>query len=251
MAGKGGGAWKVAYADFVTAMMAFFMVMWILGQSKQVKQAVAQYFKDPYGNSSKPGGSGGTSFLQHDKPGIPPRVKPPKTRGPGRKGGVPEAAPNPDGTHEAPTIKKASLFALHDGDRRSVGTMVTFAETSAELDAAAQRRLKRLVPEILGKPNKIEVRGHATRRPLPPDSPFKNAWDLSYARCQAVMKSLEDQGVEPDRIRLSQGGPFEPFTIGPDAEEQNKNSRVEVYMLSEFADDLVGTPEERAKRLAN
>jgi len=47
MAGKGGGQWKVAYADFVTAMMAFFMVMWITAQSDKVKQAVAHYFNYP------------------------------------------------------------------------------------------------------------------------------------------------------------------------------------------------------------
>ena len=53
MAGKGGGAWKVAYADFVTAMMAFFLVMWICSQDQKVKKAVADYFGDPY--SSKHG----------------------------------------------------------------------------------------------------------------------------------------------------------------------------------------------------
>ncbi len=51
--GHHGGAWKVAYADFVTAMMALFIVLWILGQSEQVKQAVAGYFKDPVGFSTK------------------------------------------------------------------------------------------------------------------------------------------------------------------------------------------------------
>src|SRR3954454_1962252 len=45
--GHHGGAWKVAYADFVTAMMAFFLVMWIVGQSKSVKAGVAGYFRDP------------------------------------------------------------------------------------------------------------------------------------------------------------------------------------------------------------
>ncbi|QDT56203.1 Motility protein B [Caulifigura coniformis] len=49
MAGKGGGAWKVAYADFVTAMMAFFLVMWLVTQDKKVKEAVARYFTDPVG----------------------------------------------------------------------------------------------------------------------------------------------------------------------------------------------------------
>ncbi len=63
MAGKGGGAWKVAYADFVTAMMAFFMVMWITSQDQKIKQAVARYFITPMGvvetgASSKPNRTG-------------------------------------------------------------------------------------------------------------------------------------------------------------------------------------------------
>src|SRR5689334_1764572 len=53
MAGKGGGAWKVAYADFATAMMAFFLVMWITTQNKAVKESVAQYFENPLGTVSE------------------------------------------------------------------------------------------------------------------------------------------------------------------------------------------------------
>ena len=58
MAGKGGGAWKVAYADFVTAMMAFFMVMWLMAQDQKIKKAVAYYFSDPLGASKTPGKTG-------------------------------------------------------------------------------------------------------------------------------------------------------------------------------------------------
>ena len=54
MAGKGGGAWKVAYADFVTAMMAFFLVMWICGQDQSVRRAVSYYFSDPFSASEMP-----------------------------------------------------------------------------------------------------------------------------------------------------------------------------------------------------
>lgn len=49
MAGKGGGAWKVAYADFVTAMMAFFLVMWIVSQDQKIKESVSHYFATPMG----------------------------------------------------------------------------------------------------------------------------------------------------------------------------------------------------------
>jgi flagellar motor protein MotB len=65
VAGKGGGAWKVAYADFVTAMMAFFLVMWICGQDQSIKRSVSYYFIDPFGSSGigskKPHRSGSMS----------------------------------------------------------------------------------------------------------------------------------------------------------------------------------------------
>src|ERR1700693_2373277 len=61
--GHHGGAWKVVYADFVTAMMALFIVLWLLNSSKQVQEAVGGYFKDPTGTSKKVGsnmvGAGG------------------------------------------------------------------------------------------------------------------------------------------------------------------------------------------------
>ncbi len=53
--GHHGGAWKVAYADFVTAMMALFIVLWLLNTSKQVQEAVGGYFKDPSGKSKMVG----------------------------------------------------------------------------------------------------------------------------------------------------------------------------------------------------
>jgi len=53
--GHHGGAWKVAYADFVTAMMALFIVLWLLNSSKQVQEAVGGYFKDPTGTSRRVG----------------------------------------------------------------------------------------------------------------------------------------------------------------------------------------------------
>jgi chemotaxis protein MotB len=56
--GHHGGAWKVAYADFVTAMMSLFIVLWLMNSSKQIQQAVAGYFKDPAGTSKLTGGNG-------------------------------------------------------------------------------------------------------------------------------------------------------------------------------------------------
>jgi len=248
MAGKGGGAWKVAYADFVTAMMAFFMVMWISAQNSGVKQAVAQYFRDPFMIGS---GSGGPF------PGPPSgTLSPPagaeraenRPKAPQRGPREPRAKPSRGRDVRRVEPDKQRFLALHNGDRLMAGTVVLFAEGSAELDAAGRQRLERLVPTLLGKPNKIEIRGHASRHPLPPGTPFQDAWQLSYARCLATMEYLEHSGVEPQRMRLSQAGPFEPHTIRVEAEKQTQNSRVEVYVLGEFVEDLEGTREERAAR---
>ncbi len=68
--GHHGGAWKVAYADFVTAMMSLFIVLWLLNSSKKVQEAVGGYFKDPSGTAEKIGstlaGSGENFILTKD-----------------------------------------------------------------------------------------------------------------------------------------------------------------------------------------
>lgn len=239
MAGHGGGAWKVAYADFVTAMMAFFLVMWIVAQSKQVKQAVAEYFRDPSGTASATGGASGGGGRSKQTIAVD---------GPGNGLLTPSPALPEGDVGKKGGGHKPSLIALHDGDQRMLGGVVLFDEDSAELTAAGEKTLRSAVSLLRGKRHKIELRAHATHRPLPPDSPHQDAWQLCYARCLAVKQGLEKLGIESDRMRLSQAGEHEPRTIRPDAEQQKQNARVEIYMLPEMVDDLVGTREERAER---
>ena len=246
MAGKGGGAWKVAYADFVTAMMAFFLVMWITSQSKPVKQAIAQYFTDPWGNSATPSSSQSMG-PRRDRPGTPPVVGPHKG-GLGRGRGTTRPAPQTSAQAEGRQTGKPALVVLQDGGQSHVGAVLQFSEHSAELDDVAQGLLQDLVPMMLGKPNKIEIRGHASKRPLPDDSDFKNAWEISYARCLATMSYLLEKGVAPDRIRLSQAGTYEPQSLELEADWPALNSRVDVYMLGEFVDDFQGSHETPTKQ---
>ncbi len=246
MAGKGGGAWKVAYADFVTAMMAFFMVMWITAQGKEVKQAIAYYFNYPTKSKAKnlnlvpPSGDNEAGKGKRQEPGPLP---------PGRELGTPGLNPSAKAGNKGDGVRRPTVSALHDGDRRMDGIVITFPEGSAELSDEAKEKLKQILPLILGKQNKIELRGHATRRPLPQGATHRDAWELCYARSQAVMQFLQAQGIAPERIRLSQAGFFEPYTIRPDPAKQALNNRVEVYVLTETADELMGTREERAERL--
>jgi chemotaxis protein MotB len=245
MAGHGGGAWKVAYADFVTAMMAFFLVMWITAQNNAVKQAIAQYFQNPLSNSTKC--TGGPPLLPTNKSGQPPGPSILPSNKSGNAVGVDRQRkdlPQSLGSGE----KKPSLFVLHDGNRRYMGAIILFAKDSVELDDAAKERLMMIVTEIRGKTQKIEIRGHATRNPQSPENSAKDPWQLSYDRCQAAMNFLVRQGIDPERLRLSQGGAYEPYSLQVDPSLQSYNSRVEIYILDEYAEAFKGTPEERADR---
>ena len=260
MAGKGGGAWKVAYADFVTAMMAFFMVMWITAQKEQLKQAVAHYFNDPYNSLSKtkgPDAAGSTTtgplapgsktLLPSHRPGDPAGAKRPKNapKPTGRK--IEETGPKPwagEGTRSG-GVGNPTLFVLNNGKEQGMGTVLLFGEDSKELSDKAKAKLDQILPLLTGKRQKIELRGHARQRAGVVGGE-QDVWDVSFARCLATMKYLLEAGVEADRIRLSQAGPNEPHTILDGAENRTQNSCVDVIVLPELADDYFGSPDERA-----
>jgi chemotaxis protein MotB len=228
MAGKGGGgAWKVAYADFVTAMMAFFMVMWIVAQNQEVKTAIAEHFSDPFAN------------VTDGEDPTPKRAKAPRNaRKPDR---------TPDDTPQHGKGVHAVLLTSRGGDRTSVGTVVHFRENSVELNAEGHKRLHDLTRLLVGKPQMIEIRGHSSRRPLPEGSAYKDHWALSYARCQVVLQALEAEGLPRERMRLSQAAGNEPLTAPDPTRPGGGYERVEVTMLNE----TTATPvSEQAKPVA-
>ena len=214
MAG-GGGAWKVAYADFVTAMMAFFMVMWIVAQGKSVKSAVSGYFRDPFGTESKPAGSG-------HAPGFVPRRK---------------AAGKQDPNSLAKGSLPPAIAVLPLGDGGDVGSPVMFADDSAELDEAARDLLKEMAAFLRGKENRIELRGHTIRGPQRDPAAVERELKICFDRCTAVMNFLEAEQIKPSRFRLSQASHFEPRTESDDPLWRRRNSRVDVYLLSEYYDE--------------
>jgi chemotaxis protein MotB len=137
--------------------------------------------------------------------------------------------------------QKRKVHLLQDSDRTTPALVIRFDESSDELLIEGKRQLDKLIPGLVGKLNKIEVRGHTTRRPLSANSPYQNLWQLSYARCQAVMAYLEMHGIAADRLRLSQAAAFEPLTSRIETAWQGENSRVELFLLDEIAEGLPGT----------
>ena len=231
MASGGGGAWKVAYADFVTAMMAFFLVMWITGQSKPVKQAVASYFEDPLGMNR---GSRSTSLKgPEDSTTIGPFQS---GRGPARGLAMADNKSTGDRNPRGVSATKPPKVIIyrHQKRTRSLGTTVPFADDSAELDDRGKTRLNQIIPGLLGKPNKVEILVYTPRFPLKPESPFHDTWELSHGRCMATMKYLVQEGIDAERIRLSQDGEPEPFTPSAAPGGKVENAPVEVFLSDEF-----------------
>jgi chemotaxis protein MotB len=239
MAG-GGGAWKVAYADFVTAMMAFFLVMWITSQSDEVKKAIGGYFQDPWGTSQEnssptfqaPTGVSGSAPFADSSNGVLPNRWP--------QASVENATEKQPGAASV-WQQKQKVFLLTSSDRTLPALVITFEDSSAELTQTAHQRLTDLMPALVGKKNKVEIRGHSTRRPLAKGSSFRDHWQLCYERSAATMKFLTDHGVEADRIRLSQSASYEPLTTRLESEFQNENNCVEIFLLTEFAGEAPGT----------
>jgi chemotaxis protein MotB len=240
MAGHGGGAWKVAYADFVTAMMAFFLVMWITSQNDDVKKAIGGYFQDPWGTSAEdrapslqsPTGVRGDAPFADTPAGILPNRWPQSNM---------ENATEKDPGAASVWQQRQKVHLLNNTDRILPALVVNFEESAAELPTQAQQRLTDLLPALVGKRNKIEIRAHSTRRPLPKDSPFRDHWHLCYERSLATMRFLEEHGVEPERIRLSQSAAFDPLTTRLESAWQDENNCAEIFLLTAVADRVPGT----------
>ncbi len=221
MAGAGGGAWKVAYADFVTAMMAFFMVMWLTSQKPDVKQSVAQYFRDPFAIESDDPPSRG--YGSEDDP-------------PKKEGRYSASVEKRNEGRGQPGKMRNGFAAAQFNDAPQI--TVLFKDGTAAMENEQLEHLKHSVSNLLGRRNRIEIRAHSLRRPLPAESPYKNHWELCYARCSAVMQVLEGLGMDPDLIRLSQAEGNEPIAESLDKSELQFNSRVDVHVLPEIVDSL-------------
>jgi chemotaxis protein MotB len=225
MAGLSGGAWKVAYADFVTAMMALFMVLWLTTQKEDVKQALEDYFRDPWARRN-------TAYN---------RVREPTLQEP--KAGMQELNKNATGSNsrlephadlEAPEHKRPKLVTIRAPERTTQGTLIQFDFGSAVLSDGSRERIRDLADSLAGIDHKIDVRGHVSReeaRRLP--NPEVDGWQLAFERAMRVSLELQHQGIAPARLRPSVAGAYEPLNYGTSSADIRANARVEVLVLAE------------------
>ncbi|MEQ8847898.1 flagellar motor protein MotB [Botrimarina sp.] len=127
------------------------------------------------------------------------------------------------------TGEDSLVRTVRPGRDTTVGGVVYFDEESVELTDESKGALRKIAAQILGKPQKIEVRGHASRLPVE----GWDHWGLAHQRGRNVMDFLLEQGVEAERIRLGSAGSHEPLDERTDVESRRKNARVEVLMWDE------------------
>jgi chemotaxis protein MotB len=209
--GHHGGAWKVAYADFVTAMMALFIVLWLLTQADlQLRQQIARYFRNPSVLS------GGSTLGDVTAPAKTDRTRPldatiSLVQGVGDdlealRGQARAIRETLERSPELEEIRERVQVAVTDeGLEIQVIDAVAdrellFAVGSAELRPAIVKLLRTLGPLLAALPNRLRIGGHTDARPFAPESGLTN-WDLAFARANNSRKVLEGAGLRQNQVQ--------------------------------------------------
>jgi chemotaxis protein MotB len=194
--GHHGGAWKVAYADFVTAMMALFIVLWLLNSSKQIQVAVGGYFKDPTGTAKKVGsnmqGSGENFILTRDNM---PKLKEQLQQAMRQMADFDKLK-----SHIEMTVTAEGLRI--ELSESASGTF--FDSGSAQLNDDGRALLITLAQELGQLPNKLSIEGHTDSQPYAPSANYGN-WELSTDRANAARRLMQSNGIRADQITQVRG----------------------------------------------
>ena len=265
-AGHHGGAWKVAYADFVTAMMAFFLLMWLINTtSPEQKKGIADYFAPASVSSSSSGAGGilaGTSLGQDGAksegtaaavPQTAPDAPPDPTTG-RRVSPAADAAAAAEAKREAdefssaaeslrqamqslPELAELSKQVLVDQTPEGLRIQLIDQEGRSMFDAGSARPndrarlLLRAVSKVIGQlHNRITVAGHTSATPA--GAKAGNDWALSAGRADASRAVLQEAGVDPDRV-YQVSGKANSDPLFPDDPTLAGNRRIAIVLLRE------------------
>lgn len=241
-----GGAWKVAYADFVTAMMAFFLVMWIIGLDAGTKSAIAAYFKDPEAFMEGVR-AGNAAFSVTDatvggpyKPKLQEKTK--KTSAEAEKRRLQDAKSAIEkviaATPEFRVLKKhIDMKIINDGLKIELlesQESMFFDAASAAVKPQTRHLLASIARELGKLPNKIMLEGHTDIRPLNRTDGYTN-WELSADRANSARRIMEASGVQPGQVSQVRGyAATEPRDTNNPANFINRR----VSIMVEFSDAM-------------
>jgi chemotaxis protein MotB len=231
--GHHGGAWKVAYADFVTAMMALFIVLWLLNSSKQVQVAVGGYFKDPTGTSRKVGtnqtGSGENFSLTKNNMS---QLKEELQRAVRQMNNFDKLKDQIQMTVTSEGLR-IELLETEKG---------TFFDSGSSIPNADGRDLLiRLAQELGQLPNKISLEGHTDSKPYAGSGDYGN-WELSADRANAARRLMQQNGLGTNQVLQVRGYADEKLRK-PDDPFDASNRRISVIVQYIVKDEESDKPE--------
>jgi len=255
--GHHGGAWKVAYADFVTAMMALFIVLWIVANNVTVRASVADYFRDP--GAMHKTSSGVMNGVNSMKPFSDAQPTPPVV--------PPNQPPQPTGTASPPQQAEMEKFR-QEGDRlmqmiAAIPDLIKFKDQieikitkdglrielieqaeglffdigSARLKPDAMQLLRLIASRIGTFPNDVVIEGHTDSRPYTRSG--YNNWDLSTDRANSARRVIEEGGIRERQI-TSVNGYADRRLKNPDKPLDYANRRVTILVA--FSASLASEP---------
>jgi chemotaxis protein MotB len=218
--------WTVTYADMMSLVLTFFVMLVSMSEIKEDEkfQAMVDSMRQEFGPNAT------------SAPALGKRVP--------RNSNMIHTASAGRARRRDAIAAGESVKALRDdptaGPRRKGSGPISicelhFSEGASTLAGPAMRRLQEVVDQMAGNTLRVEIRGHASRRPLTPDSTMRDTWDLAYERCWEVMRFLADRGIDPARMRFEVAGENEPRYFGADVQLQQRNDRVEVRLWSHVA----------------
>jgi len=237
-----GGAWKVAYADFVTALMAFFLVMWLVTQSDAVKQAVQGYFQDPIGYMKSAGKGivgGGTTSIQsfkYEKGDLKSRLDMEQKKFNHVGNQIRQALENiPDvgGMKDFVEIEVTPEgLRIHLIDASSSSDSTSFFDIgSARLKPMASLILAAISRELGKLPNHIIIEGHTDAKPYTGRRDYSN-WELSADRANSARRLMEKSGMENDMIVGIRGFADKKLKL-PEKPEDPRNRRITIIVQNQ------------------
>lgn len=224
--------WVVTFGDMMSLLLTFFILLFSMSEVRSNEK-----IKELMGSMQR-------TFGRHPAPATPLPVGVMKSN-------VRQTPSAPEGKEKKRTQSRSGLDnskvsmgedplarSVRQGTYTIVGRAVLFAESSAELSDEARTQLDEAAVLLAGKPNKIAVRGHTSRKPLPEGSQFHSDWELAFARCNRAAEYLASRGVERERLELDVVGASEPVYRGANHGLLQENSRVEVFLLDRFVEQF-------------
>jgi len=233
--------WVVTFGDMMSLLLTFFIMLVSMSEikSEDKYQALVDSMRQQFGHSKA---------MDSLAPGdVKPRTSEYSvlsTMGRARKkntakGGTPDKSP----TGEEPSVR-----IIRPGQITAIGSVIFFAAASTDLDSAAKKDLDLTAEQLLGKPQKIELRGHCCAEVTARTAGTDMGLTIAFQRSVTVMQYLSKKhGIPASRFRISTAGDSEPVAVG-DTNSARRNSRVELFLLDETVASLRGdAPQSESK----